>query len=385
MATKDHNNPQKTAPDAAQSQKSSDNTSADAPAKKRQPKGSARKARRAREAEEERRRQEQAAHDRKVKSISVLISIIVVVALIIGLVFVIHHNNSQKANTAEMSAQERQAYEALQAVSVKPSHATDTGGFVLTKNYDFKPIDNAPTIEDYFDALCPGCGQVHRSIGPEMKQMVEAGQVNYEIHPNGFLDRLTTDDYCTRAAAAIAYVAENDPSHVIAFMEGLYDENFQPSESDYQTVSDDQIIKVAKDAGVDSDVADKCTDGTYTEWIQALRNYTPLRSETQNVAGDSKGSMTTPTIIINGHLWNLLELTSTDYANLILQAIGLSKDQVGTSTMPSIGADGTALIGQDYLTQSSDASSAEASSGSASASTEESTSSSSSTKTTASK
>lgn len=324
--------------------------------------------RRAREARLARLRAEQEARDRKRQTIIGIIVVAVLVIAIVAVIAVAEHHSSAK-NTAEASASESAAYEALQNVKDKPSHATAEGGFVITKNYDYTKIDGAPTIEDYFDAMCPGCGTLHRKMDAELKSMMEAGQINWELHPNGFLDQLSTDNYSTRAAAAIAYVAQNDPEHVVDFVMGLYDENFQPSEGEnYQSVSDAAIQKVAKDAGVSDDVASQCTNGEYTEWIEALRVYTPQREITHNVSGSSKGSMTTPTMIINGYYWNLAELTGSDYDDLILQAIGLDSSKVGTDTMPSIGSTGVPLIGCTYLSSESPDSSGSASSAASSGS-----------------
>lgn len=352
-ASQRHTSAQRKAPAASRSTKSAKSTKT---AKE------LRAERRAREAKLAKLRAEQEARDRKRQTIiGIIVAAVLVIAVVAVIVVAEHH--SSKNDAAQASASESAAYEALQNVKDKPSHATAEGGFIITKNYDYTKIDGAPTIEDYFDAMCPGCGTLHRKMDSELKSMMEAGQINWELHPNGFLDQLSTDKYSTRAAAAIAYVAENDPEHVIDFVMGLYDENFQPSEGEnYQSVSDAAIQKVAKDAGVADDVASQCTNGEYIEWIEALRTYTPQREITHNVSGSSKGSMTTPTIIINGYLWNLSELTSSDYDTLILKAIGLDSNAVGTSTMPSIGSTGVPLIGCDYLSSSSDDSSASASS-----------------------
>lgn len=317
-------------------------------------KGSSKADRRARQAELERRRMEQEARDRKRQTIIGAIAVAIIVVAIVVVVAVVQHNRNK---TKDMSETERLAYEQLQAVENKPKHATDTGGFVLTKNFDYRKIDDVPTFEDYFDPLCPGCGSVHRSLGETVEKLTLAGQINYEIHPNAFLDRLTDDQYCARAAAAIAYVADNDPSHVMDFIRGLYAEDFQPSESDYESVSDEQIRQVATDAGVDETVVEHCTDGLYLEWIEAVRQYTPQREITWNVDGDSKGSMTTPCMVINGRFWNLHELTSNDYSDMLLQALGLTADQVGTDAKSPIGADGVALIGMAYLTATDSATS----------------------------
>lgn len=325
-----------------------------------------RAAQRAKAAEAARQRQEQEARERRTRSIILAVAaLIVVVALIAGII-IWNKNSSKTTDTAAQASEEQSAYatlqETLKTVQNIPSHATAQGGFVITKNYDYQKIDGAPTIEEYFDPLCPGCGSLNRKIDTELETMVKAGQINLEIHPNGFLDQLTTDQYPTRAAAAIAYVAENDPEHVLDFIKGLYAEDFQPSETNYKAVSDADIQQVATDAGATADVASHCTDGTYIEWVDAMHTYTPHRAITKNVEGNNKGSMTTPTIIINGYFWNLVELTSSDYAQLILQAIGLDESNVGTDVMPSIGSDGAPLVGANYLSSSDSASSSSSSS-----------------------
>ena len=274
----------------------------------------------------------QAARDRRTQTIIgvVVVSIIAIIGLTItGFVL---WNNYKQSHATELAVKDN-----------KPSNATDTGGFILSKNGVNNPVSDAPTLEEYMDFLCPGCGQINRSIDEDLKKMVEAGQINVEIHPNAFLDRLSKgDQYSSRTAAAVVYVAQNDPDHVLDFISSLFDADFQPDETNYSPVTDAQIKDRAVKAGVNRDVADKCTDGTYAEWIEALRVYTPTRPELQHTTGSSKGSMTTPTLLINGNYWiDDLDASGLQNEEALLKALGIEKNQIGDpSVKPSIGAKG---------------------------------------------
>lgn len=158
--------------------------------------------------------------------------------------------------------------------------------------------------------------------------------------------RWSTDEYSSRQAAnAAIYLAEHDsdPNHLISFLEKVYAEDFQPEEgSAYKSVSDAKIKEQMIAAGVSKDVADKAFGRDYQEWLDAIDTYTPKRSELWHQSGSYKGSMTTPTVIINGKYWDMDQLTTaqTTVKDGLLESIGLKdKDEVGVAgKMPSIGA-----------------------------------------------
>lgn len=110
------------------------------------------------------------------------------------------------------------------------------------------------------DFLCPGCGNLHRQLDADLQKMVDAGQINLDLHFMAFMDRWSTDEYSSRAANAAIYLAEHDsdPNHLISFLEKVYAEDFQPEEgSAYKSVSDAKIKEQMIAAGVSKDVADK--------------------------------------------------------------------------------------------------------------------------------
>lgn len=175
--------------------------------------------------------------------------------------------------------------------------------------------------------------------------MVDAGQINLDLHFMAFMDKWSTDEYSSRAANAAIYLAEHDsnPTHLITFMEKMYAEDFQPEESsNYKSVSDDQIKKQMIASGVSEEVADKAFGRDYQDWLDAIDAYTPKRSELWNTSGNYKGSMTTPTVTINGKFWDMNQLSTAQETikEGLLEAIGIKSDDIGKEgVMPSIGSD----------------------------------------------
>lgn len=296
--------------------------------------------RRAAERERARQQAEQQARERRQQTIIGLIVTIVVVALV-AVIGVVVYRNTHK-NTAAQTQSTKAAYSTIRDSSVKPSTASDTGGILFSKNGYGKTIDDVPTIAIYMDPLCPGCGNFNRETDPTLISMFNAGQINLDIHPMSFLDSSSSDDYSSRASSSIAYIADHDsdPSHLLSYISNIYAEGFQPDEgSSYQSVSDAKLKQQAIKAGVPKSVADKAFERTYQKWLTAINTYTPTRKELWG----SSGSMSTPTVTVNGTMIDLSAISTAglDLKQGILKAIGLKESQIGdSSALPSIGGTG---------------------------------------------
>ncbi|KFF30987.1 DsbA family protein [Bifidobacterium bombi] len=306
--------------------------------------------------------QQQERRQTTIIGISACVAVIAVIACIATVVWALNRpaasNSSQNANQTAQNSQSdvgkdnassdkvnlRQARTNVGAVKVAPEHSDSNGGFLLSRNGLDKPVKNAPTVAVYMDFMCPGCGALDRQMAPTWNTMIASGQINMEIHPNAFLDAMSSDNYSTRAASAVAYVADKDPQHAMAFIQNLFDTGFQPKEGpEYTPISDEAIKNQAIKAGVSEDVASQAVRGDYKQWIQALAIYTPMRPAVQHPDGANKGEMTTPTITINGEYWDQSEAMSTGHSvnDAFLHAIGLKSEDIGTAhKMPSIGAKG---------------------------------------------
>ena len=300
--------------------------------------------RRAAEAAAMKARAEQMEKERKQQTIIGGVVVAVLVILVAIGAFTVYHNMHKKAETKASTETVQEAYTALQKVKNTPKLVDKKGGLLISKNGYGKAVEGAPTVELYMDFLCPGCGNLHRQLDADLQKMVDAGQINLDLHFMAFMDRWSTDEYSSRAANAAIYLAEHDsdPNHLISFLEKVYAEDFQPEEgSAYKSVSDAKIKEQMIAAGVSKDVADKAFGRDYQEWLDAIDTYTPKRSELWHQSGSYKGSMTTPTVIINGKYWDMDQLTTaqTTVKDGLLESIGLKDSEVGVAgKMPSIGA-----------------------------------------------
>lgn len=233
----------------------------------------------------------------------------------------------------------RDARTRVAAVRDAPKRADGEGGFVFSRDGIGRPVEGRPTVALYLDFMCPGCGELDRALAPSLESMARAGQINLEIHANGFLDPLSTDAYSTRAAAAWAYVAEHDPDHALAYMQALYDPAFQPQEGGaYHPVTDGALAARAESAGVPHGTAQAAVKGKYRAWIKALAAYTPLRPSLQHPDGRFKGEMTTPTVTVNGRYWSFDGVADDSALPAALAgAIGLDPGSVGDpAAVPSL-------------------------------------------------
>ena len=257
---------------------------------------------------------------------------------------------SSKVSTAQVSkgpTGDVKAYKALQAVTVKPSVADDQGGLTASAKGvgSKKKVADVPTLEIFMDPMCPWCGKVGRVIDPQLQRMISAGQINVTYNFLNFLDSASSDQYSSRVDNALAMVAQEDPDHLPAFAAAIFAADFQPNESSYQAVSDARLADQAVGAGVPRSLADRFAQGTYRPWVDKVNAYAITRKD----AKDAKGEFSTPTIMINGKVWDLTAAAKSQGGlehldRALLKALGLKSQDVGhQGKMPSIGAQGTAM------------------------------------------
>lgn len=290
---------------------------------------------------------EQAAKERRQQTIigACVLAVIVALVAVIALAIWQPWKSKSPESSSASNLTVQQAYDQLQSVKNKPSTANSKGGILLSKDGVGKKVAGAPTVAVYMDFMCSGCGNFNRLVDPTLEKMLDAGQVNLELHPMSFGDRWSKDNYSTRAANMLLYITEHDddPNHILGFISNMYADDFQPAENSGVTTSDDQMKQQATKAGVSKTVADAAVTDKYTAWLDAIDTYTPKRSELWNTSGDLKGQMTTPTVTINGKFWDMNQSQSvySDTKTGLLAALGIAEDKVGIEgTMPSIGENG---------------------------------------------
>jgi protein-disulfide isomerase len=151
-----------------------------------------------------------------------------------------------------------------------PQGATATGGIQLgVTNGQLVPGGGVPVgvpvVDVTSDFICPICGTFEQLQGEALREKALAGQIILIEHPLGYLDVYSTTEYSTRAASAAVLVAAMDPTHYVAFTEQLWEN--QPEEGG-PGLSDDELIALAKAAGVDRAVAALFPQMPMREWVE---------------------------------------------------------------------------------------------------------------------
>jgi len=198
---------------------------------------------------------------------------LLIVGLVAAIVVAVVHAAGQERSLPEVAGK-----------VVVPQHLTASGAIAVG-------AAEAPvTVEVYYDYMCPACGAFESANSGELSRLVADGTARIELRPIAFLDEQSSGtEYSTRAANAIAVVADAAPDHVWDFHTALYEN--QPAEGS-EGLSDEQIAAVATDAGVPADVVDQFTDDVFRPWVASV---------TQQ-AFDS-GVKGTPTVKIDGALF----------------------------------------------------------------------------------
>ncbi|MBT1175944.1 disulfide bond formation protein DsbA [Bifidobacterium sp. LC6] len=307
---------------------------------KRQTKRVTRAERRAAEEAAQKALAEQAAKERKQQTIIGIIVVAIVVALVAVIGVVVWRNVTKSSDTSSANADA--AYSTLQSVKTKPAKADDKAGFLISKDGYGKKTANVPTVGIYMEPLCPGCASVNRQLDPTLVKMMNAGQLNLDLHFLNFQDNKSSDNYSNRAFNGAIYIAEHDddPNHLMNYLSNIYAEDFQPGElTNYVPVKNSKLQAQAEKAGVSKEVAKAAFSGKneYVEWLSASNDYTIARPELFS----SSGSFSSPTLTINNTYWPLsnISLANTTMVDGFLKAVGLKSDQVGVAgKLPSIGA-----------------------------------------------
>lgn len=151
-------------------------------------------------------------------------------------------------------------------------------------------------IQIWVDYQCPICDQFETTNQAQVKQWLTEGSATIEIHPVAILDSPQNKDYSTRAAAAASCVANSQPSKFWDINSALYAN--QPDEQTGTGLTNAQILKVFKDAGVESKAITDCVNKQ--DFASFVTTQTKSSSSNAQLQNPSTGGFGTPTIFING-------------------------------------------------------------------------------------
>lgn len=120
------------------------------------------------------------------------------------------------------------------------------------------------TVSVYYDYLCPACRAFEEAQGDWLTGLRDAGEIAVEYRPISILDRYSSTQYSTRAANAAACVADASPEAFQAFHDKMF--VVQPPEGG-AGLPDDQLVRIARDAGAGEAVEQCVADGRFTSWV----------------------------------------------------------------------------------------------------------------------
>ncbi|WP_308464675.1 DsbA family protein [Rathayibacter soli] len=173
----------------------------------------------------------------------------------------------------------------------------------------------ATTVDTFIDPMCPYCGEFEKANGRQLASMVNDSTITLRVHPLTFLDQSSQGtQYSSRASSSLVCVAASDPATTLVYLGLLYTN--QPAEGS-KGLRDDQLVTLAAKAGA-NDVSACISNGDYIPWVQKYNDKALNGGITGADITSIKG---TPTILVNGHLFNG-DFTKADDIKAFIQSGG---------------------------------------------------------------
>jgi protein-disulfide isomerase len=145
-------------------------------------------------------------------------------------------------------------------------------------------VGTGPAVDIYIDFLCPFCRRFEEASGAELESIATGGLGSLIYHPLGFLDRLSSTRYSSRAAAASG--CASDRLRFLEYKNALFAN--QPEEGG-PGLSDEQLTALGLELGIDAGFARCIGEDRYVEWA----GYVTTRAAERGVTG-------TPSVFVEG-------------------------------------------------------------------------------------
>jgi len=152
-----------------------------------------------------------------------------------------------------------------------------------------EPREGLLNIQTYVDFTCPACRSFEEAYSSSLQQLVAEGVATLEVHPVAILDhQFTGREVSTRANNVGACVANYAPESFLDVMAAMFAQQAQERTAG---MNNGALVDVVHSAGLENDEVDACITGeSFTPWVTA--------------ATQRSGVRRTPTIVINGTVWD---------------------------------------------------------------------------------
>jgi protein-disulfide isomerase len=240
------------------------------------------------------------------------IAVVVIIAVVVVTIVIVNANHASNVAKAKQTSS-GPANMASDGILMKGSGGTITAVTTPAIAPKSKPVatnlSSYPTtanIVEYVDYQCPFCDQFESANATQIDKWVAAGKATVEIHPLSFLDASSQGNrYSSRAANAVACVAQYDPNDFLKVTKALYAK--QPAEGT-SGMDDTKLISIVAGAGGSSKKIASCIAGeSFKSWVSAAT----ARANISVFGGTVDSSkISTPTVFVNGKQWNPSSATS---------------------------------------------------------------------------
>lgn len=220
------------------------------------------------------------AQEQKKQRVLVGIIVGIIVLAVVGLIVGIAIYRSSLPKDYSQSQGKDQDIATMKSLD-HPAGMTDDGGILVGKDGLNKPTPGAIKVDNFSDFGCIACRVVDTKIRGDLEKYIQDGKINFIIHPvaTPWLAKAFTDGYTSRMTGAALYIYQNDPEHFLDFFYGVFADESLPIDSKPDgssaayPFSDSDIQQLAAKLGVKPDVAAKCTDGQYKDYVTASAAY----------------------------------------------------------------------------------------------------------------
>ncbi|GAA1931460.1 hypothetical protein GCM10009689_08390 [Brevibacterium antiquum] len=180
---------------------------------------------------------------------------------------------------------------------VQPKQMPDGEESDLPTPADAGAKENAATVTVYLDFQCPGCKAFEDANTPTLEKLADEGSIVLEYKPVSILDRMSSgNEYSTRSANLAACVIDSQPETVRDFFPAMYAQ--QPEEQGNGR-TDEELLKVAEDAGVDTSKKLQSDPEQTVKSCVTDQSFKDFVEKTSTQALDN-GVEATPWVLING-------------------------------------------------------------------------------------
>ncbi|MFT4231708.1 MAG: thioredoxin domain-containing protein, partial [Leucobacter sp.] len=170
----------------------------------------------------------------------------------------------------------------------------------LPEPLDAEELGQPTLIRVYLDYRCPYCAAFEETNEKTLEAVASSGAAAVELVPLTFLDRVSSDAYSSRAAGAMACVADAQPEDAWAAHAALLDPSFQPPETEPGHDDDAIIAELDRATGGLSDETRDCIgQGAFVPFALALNDW--VFANPVPYAADPELQVTgTPFVVVDG-------------------------------------------------------------------------------------